>query len=89
MGLTQYRLSSHVLQEMTRRDISHEVLEGVLVQPEQVVPGKGDRTIYQSCLDNDQGKTCLIRVVVDETIDPPLVITAYRTSKVQKYWRTE
>lgn len=89
MGLAHYMLSSHVLQEMARRGVSRQVVVGILAQPEQVVPGQDNRTIYQSRLDNEEGKTYLVRVVVDEQIDPPVVITVYRTSKVRKYWRTE
>jgi hypothetical protein len=35
------------------------------------------------------GKTYLLRVMVNETVDPAVVVTAYRTSKIKKYWRTE
>jgi hypothetical protein len=79
--------SNHALQEMTRRNILRAVVEGVLDSPEQIVPGKENRTIYQSHLDNEEGGVYLIRVIVDIDRDPPLVITVYRTSKVQKYWR--
>jgi uncharacterized protein YuzE len=85
MGLTHYRLSSHGLQEMARRGILRQVVVDILAQPEQVVPGRDNRTIYQSRWDSEEGKTYLVRVVVDEQIDPPVVITVYRTSKVQKY----
>jgi Domain of unknown function (DUF4258) len=79
--------SNHALQEMTRRNILRAVVEEILNSPEQIVPGKENRTIYQSRLDNEEGGVYLIRVIVDIDRDPPLVITVYRTSKVQKYWR--
>jgi hypothetical protein len=79
--------SNHALQEMTRRNILRAVVEGILNSPEQIVPGRENRTIYQSRLDNEEGGVYLIRVIVDIDRDPPLVITVYRTSKVQKYWR--
>jgi hypothetical protein len=28
----------------------------------------------------------LLRVVVDEGEQPPVIITVYRTSKIEKYW---
>jgi hypothetical protein len=31
----------------------------------------------------------LVRVVVAEHEQPPVVITAYRTSKIAKYWSAE
>jgi len=33
------------------------------------------------------GRTFLLRVFVDVQRRPPEVITAYRTSKIAKYWR--
>ena len=37
----------------------------------------------------EDGKLYLLRVVVAGDEEPPLVITAYRTSKIEKYWRRE
>jgi len=31
----------------------------------------------------------LVRVVVAMGKDPPVVVTVYRTSKVEKYWRSQ
>ena len=45
--------------------------------------------IHQSRLRFEDGKMYLLRVVVDEDDLPPVIITAYRTSKIEKYWSTE
>ncbi len=29
----------------------------------------------------------LLRVMVNESVDPPVVVTVYRTNKIAKYWR--
>jgi hypothetical protein len=89
MGLTHYEFSDHALREMARRSIPRAVVEAILSAPEQVVAGREGRTVYQSRIDNDEGKRYLVRVVVDGTRITALVITVYRTSKVQKYWRAE
>ena len=34
----------------------------------------------------EDGKMYLLRVVVDEDEHPPVIVTAYRTSKIEKYW---
>jgi hypothetical protein len=31
----------------------------------------------------------LVRVVVDVDREPPRVVTVYRTTKLEKYWRNE
>ena len=36
----------------------------------------------------DPARTYLIRVFVDVDREPAEVVTAYRTSKVRKYWET-
>ena len=35
------------------------------------------------------GKCICCEVVVDEDEQPPVIITAYRTSKIEKYWSAE
>ena len=66
--------------------IARELVERVLQSPQQMVPEVENVTCYQSRVDMN-GKEYLLRVMVNETITPAKVITAYRTSKVTKYWR--
>jgi hypothetical protein len=63
-------------------------LESVLENPQQVLPERGGKKAYQSQLDFGGGKIFLLRAIVDETVDPAMVVTVYRTSKISKYWRT-
>jgi hypothetical protein len=37
----------------------------------------------------DDEKMYLSRVVVDESEQPALIVTAYRASKIEKYWSAE
>ena len=59
--------------------------------PEQRFAGEscGARWIYQSRFPLEGGKIYLLRVVVDEDESPPVIITAYRTSKIEKYWSAQ
>jgi len=50
------------------------------------VPERRGRKAYQSQVDF-HGKIFLVRAIVDESVDPASVVTAYRTSKISKYWR--
>jgi hypothetical protein len=52
-----------------------------------VIEHPGGKKIYQSKVEFQEGKTFLVRVFVAEEGDIPVVVTVYRTSKVQKYWR--
>jgi hypothetical protein len=82
-----FELSKHAREEMTRRDIPLQTVESVLSSPQQVVLDSTGKRVYQSKVELEAGKTYLIRVVTNEEGDVPVVITAYRTSKIEKYWR--
>ena len=81
-----HELSAHVQQEMARRGIPLVVVESVLAAPAQKVPEHGDIVCYQSKVEINQ-KPYLVRVMVNEMVTPPKVVTVYRTSKINKYWK--
>lgn len=83
-----FEFTDHALTEMARRQISEEDVKAVLTNPEQTEMVREGRAVYQSRLEmGEPPKTFLLRVFVD--IDPrsPYVVTVYRTSKIEKYWR--
>ena len=80
----EFRISEHAREEAERRGISLDVLESVLESPEQIVDTHSNRQAFQSRVEID-GKRYLVRAIVEKD-DPPLVITVYRTSKIEKYW---
>ncbi|GAB4255578.1 MAG: hypothetical protein Kow00129_16390 [Thermoleophilia bacterium] len=55
-----------------------------LEQRETVRPG---RDVLQSRVGFADG-TYLVRVFVDVDREPVRIVTVYRTSKIEKYWRT-
>ena len=60
------------------------------MQPEQMVSCAQGRVICQSRIgDPASGRVMLLRVVVEERPDARFVVTAYKTSKVEKYWQPE
>ena len=71
---------------MERRKIPISIVEVVLKDPQQILEQSKDITIYQSQLDFDTGKPYLIRVFINTTLDPAIIVTVYRTSQIQKYW---
>ncbi len=87
--IMEYHLTDHAKLEMARRQITESEIQQVLSAPEQselVAPG---RQIYQSRITwRKRGKAYLLRVVVDIDREPPEGVTVYRTSKIDKYWRS-
>jgi hypothetical protein len=83
-----FRFTRHALEELQRRGIPQELAEGVCAAPEQQIAQPGGRVVYQSRVEVEPGKIYLVRVFIDPADNPPAVITVYRTSKIEKYWRT-
>jgi hypothetical protein len=79
-------MTRHAQQEMVRRQISESIVEQVLHSPGQILVERGDRKVYQSQVEI-AGKTYLVRVIVEDWMQPAVVVTVYRTSNIAKYWR--
>lgn len=85
----RFLISRHAEEEMVQRQIPRELLDSVLESPEQRVPQPGGGEILQSRFTSGDGKMYLLRTVVAAEKEPPVVVTVYRTSKIEKYWRPE
>ena len=59
----------------------------MLKNPQQIVSEYGGKKCYQSQLDFGGGRMHLLRAIVIENVDPAVVVTVYKTSKIGKYWR--
>lgn len=86
--IAKYHLTDHARFEMSRRQIAEADVAKVLSAPEQTEIVRVGRAFYQSRLEmGNPPKTYLLRILVDIDRQPPDVVTVYRTSKVEKYWR--
>jgi len=83
------RFTDHALMEIAKRRIPMEFVEQTLEDPEQIVPERRGRKCYQARKRFSNGRTYLVRVIVDIADTPPTVRTVYRTGKIAKYWRAE
>jgi len=80
--------SEHALIEMARREISQEHVRNGLANPDQTEMVREGRAVYQAKYETGEPpKTYILRVFVDIDRKPPRVVTVYRTSKIEKYWR--
>ena len=86
--ITDYILTDHAATEIERRGLSVVTIEGILKSPEQRLEVRPGRVVLQSRV-QEFGSEYLVRVFVDIDRKPAEVVTAYRTSKVLKYWRAE
>ena len=83
-------VSDHARAEAKRRQIDEATVLLVARKPEQRLSVRRGREIRQSRIPAaTSGKLQLIRVIVDINTDAETIVTAYRTSKISKYWRAE
>lgn len=81
--MEQFRFIDHALKELKRRNIPLQLVIEALEQPDQIVPNVEGREAYHKLVEMN-GKTYLLRIIVESR---DTVVTIYRTSKVEKYWR--
>ncbi len=84
--IIDYTITDHAAIEIGRRGLKRETIDRVLKNPEQRFDVRPGRVILQSRI-QESGKEFLIRVFVDADRRPAEVVTAYRTTKIGKYWR--
>ena len=80
-----YQFSQHALEQMSIREISEKVDDDILSYPGQTVE-QDSLIIYQSIVSDTKFQPCLIRVFVNAGKIPPMIVTVYRTSKIEKYY---
>jgi hypothetical protein len=86
MPAKRIRISRHAAFEMRRRGIRQGEMVRTIHNPAQVLPSSKGREIFQRLI-GPKGRL-LLRVVVKQAANVYHVITAYKTSKIAKYWRT-
>jgi hypothetical protein len=87
-AIPDFIFADHALFEMARRGVSEAEVSRVLSAPERSAFVRAGRAVYQARFTRGTPKkTYLLRVFVDVDRHPPEVVTAYWTSKIEKYWR--
>ncbi|NEQ66353.1 MAG: DUF4258 domain-containing protein [Symploca sp. SIO2D2] len=82
-----YKLSLHAQEQLNKRQISLSIIESVINSPKQIILQSDGTKAYQSQLDFGSGKNYLLRIIINDNVEPMLVVTVYKTSQINKYWR--
>ena len=72
-------------EKIKRRGIKEEWIIKTIENPDQTVRGYGNREVAQKICEID-GRKKLLRVIYENKY---VVITAYLTSQINKYWRRD
>ena len=82
------RWTNHALKDLEIREInSKDVLE-TINEPQFIVPAKPPRDAYMRLyFDEILQKEMLMRVIIETTEIETVIITAYKTSQIEKYMK--
>ena len=79
-------LTDHARDQIAARGISEQQIHWVLSQPDQTTPVRPGRIVAQRQTQlGNPPRDYLIRVFIDTDRKPAEVVTAYLTSKIEKY----
>ena len=79
-----FKFSKHSLDQINRRNLESSVIEIVINEPDKIVKADDCTNIHQKIV-HEKGKDYLYRVFLNTCKTPHLIITAYKTSKIDKY----
>ncbi|OFZ57714.1 MAG: hypothetical protein A2W77_05620 [Nitrospinae bacterium RIFCSPLOWO2_12_39_16] len=74
--------------KIKRRGIRKEWIEETISSPVQLVDGYGGRKVAQKMF-IIENKKYLLRVVFEKKDEVYIVVTAYFTSQINRYWKEE
>jgi hypothetical protein len=80
---SKFSLSKHAQEQLAGRGIAEAVVWDILAENKPYVVEDG-LTVYHGLV-SENNKPYLIRIFVNETVNPSLTVTVYKTSKVDKY----
>jgi hypothetical protein len=79
--------TEHARFEMERRRITEDDLKDLINQPQQKISTEKNRMILKKkYFDNIIKKEMLLRIIGKQEHGKFVVITAYKTSRIKKYW---
>lgn len=79
-----YSFSNHAIGQIAKRGLSTSIISMVMANPDRTFFAPGDVMIFQKIV-YEPDKPYLYRVFVNIGKTPPLIITVYKTSKINRY----
>jgi hypothetical protein len=80
----RFKYSNHGLEQIQNRQLDKAIVDDVLNHPEKQLTDETGLKVYHKTL-QENDKYYLYRVFVNHDKKPPLVVTVYKTSKIEKY----
>jgi hypothetical protein len=79
-----FEYTKHAIEQQKIRKIKRKAIEETLLNPEQIVQSKENKTIAQRMI-NIGGNNFLLRVIYIKSNTVSKIITVYLTTQIKKY----
>lgn len=84
----RYEIIPLAVKKIAQRHISLQWIEETLNSPDQIVEGYEGRQVAQKIY-HQGDRRILLRIIFELKGDKRVVVTAYLTSQIERYWRQE
>jgi hypothetical protein len=81
--------SNHAEQQLVRRSLDRNIVESVVCHPDQICNDENDIDVkvFQSVVKEDN-TLFLYRIFVNINSQPNVIVTLYKTTKIEKYYES-
>lgn len=79
--------TDHAIMKIEQRGLEHDQVSQVALNPGQILPGNETGTFFAQSRITRNAKTYILRVTFRDEGDTRIVISAFATSQVEKYWK--
>ena len=80
------QFSDHALERIRSPNLTTDQIKEAIANPDEKLSNRFGRIAHKILNDDSQEKS-LLRVFYEENEDEILIISAYKTSKIEKYWK--
>lgn len=81
--MVEYQLTDHAVTTVSERNIDMSWIERAISHPARVEPDKSDPELQHHLLGIEENENRVLRVVINTTVEPLRVITAYFDRKLK------
>ena len=83
------QFSDHALERMRSRNLTTGQIREAIKNPDQHFSNQIGKVAHKILNDDESSKKLLLRVFYKEDEDRIIIISAYKTSNIEKYWKSE
>jgi len=83
------QFSEHALERMRSRNLTTDQIKEAIKNPDQQFRNQIGIVIHKILNENESPQKLLLRVFYKEDEDRIVIISAYKTSNIEKYWKGE